>query len=230
MRIFKSKLFLFLGLASLSTSGVAIWCSVRNNVKYGEERKEVYELFFNIIKNVNDDFKNLDVFHRSGVFDEKQFNKEINENIKKILSAFTYSDLFLIKETIKKIGVDKVKNFWFRICNLFRFNCDHVDKYKEKANHKQIEDLKKIIYKFADKVDHNYVVKNKDKINKRIDEVVYYHIPSYYDGEDIFRIIEKLNNDEKIKDLWKDMEPLFKVMPQFANYVHFLWSVRFINK
>jgi uncharacterized membrane protein YheB (UPF0754 family) len=101
-------------------------------------------------------------------------------------------------------------------------------KYSKKNEHKKLRNinddkLKKSIYNFAKKFDSDYVDKNTEKVKKRINEFVDYFLISKDDIEKtLIDKIDNLSNSEKLRKLWKEMKPLFDVMPTLADDFYFM--------
>ena len=235
MRIFKSKLFFIISLIGLSSSSAMVWSTIQNNKKYGELNKKVNKLFFDIFKNYNSDYKKWRLAEVIGgdSYDEKKIDEEIKLEIHRLLRDYVYSDFSLFEKKIEQIGINKIKDFWYLTCELSYVSL----KYSKKNEHKKVRNinddkLKKSIYNFAKKFDSDYVDKNTEKVKKRINEFVDYFLISKNDDieKTLMDKIDNLSNSEKLRKLWKEMKPLFDVMPTLADDFYFMWSTRFVKE
>ena len=69
------------------------------------------------------------------------------------------------------------------------------------------------------------------KVKERIDEFInYFLIISNDDEEILIDRINSLRSNKELEKLWKDMKPLFDVMPTLANNFYFMWSTRFVTE
>lgn len=210
MRLFKGKLYLILSSVCLSSFSTIVWLAARDNPKFGERVKRIHDYLLMILKSGDDREK-----------------KNYESVVKQILSDFTHYDLRLVDETLKKYDVEKVKEFC-RLTNGLLMFWD-ANKNMEPNNDDDISALiEKNIHEFANNVDHDYVDKNREKVNERIKEVIKYYIPGKERKKDVLKMLQELNNNgEKIKQLWVDTKPLFDIIPRWSNCLHFMWRTRF---
>ena len=69
------------------------------------------------------------------------------------------------------------------------------------------------------------------KVKERIDEFINYFLIISNDDEEI--LIDRINSlcsNKELEKLWKDMKPLFDVMPTPTNNFYFMWSTRFVTQ
>lgn len=216
MRVFNNKLFWCLNISSIACSSAIVCLAIKSNTsKIKEQDQRTINILTDIFKNVNSDFVNNTEW--------KIEDRYIADKVRDLFSVSTISEKHDAELAIKKIGIDKVKEFWYATCELFYQIVEaHWIKGSPRINTDQSNsELKAAILDFAKLVDNDYVQKNENIVEKNIQRSLNYAFES--DKEKILKVLVKLNKNKEIGKLWASMKPLFDAVPTFKYIYHCMW-------